>query len=61
MNYYHFITIVVGLVILAGGFYASFEAKKPFDLIGSICAPLGLITALLGTLLLIVPDFFTAP
>ena len=59
MNYWHVITILAGLGILATGFYASFEARKPYDLIGAVAAPVGLLVALVGTLLLCVPDFFT--
>lgn len=58
LNYWHFITITIGIVLLFWGFYAAFEARKPWNAIGSIIAPVGLITALLGTLLLCVPDFF---
>jgi hypothetical protein len=58
MNYYQLITILIGLLILFWGFWAAFEAKKPWNLVGAISAPVGLITALIGTLLLFVPNFF---
>jgi hypothetical protein len=58
LNYWQFITIGIGLVFLFWGFWAAFEAKKPWNIIGSIVAPIALITALIGTLLLCVPDFF---
>lgn len=58
MNYYHFITILIGLGILGWSFWASFEAKKPYNIIGSIFAPIGMLISLLGVLLLCVPDFF---
>jgi hypothetical protein len=58
LNYWHFITIFIGLILLFWGFWASFEAKKPWQVFGSITAVVGLVTALIGTLLLCVPDFF---
>jgi vacuolar-type H+-ATPase subunit I/STV1 len=58
MNYYHVITILIGLATLATGFWASFEAKRPWDIVGAVAAPVGLVIALLGTLLLCVPTFF---
>ncbi len=60
MNYYHFITIFIGLAFLIPGFKAAFDAKKPYDIIGAFSAIVGLIIAVIGTLLLCVPDFFTS-
>jgi len=57
MNYYHIITIVAGVAALVWGFVASFEKKRPWDIIGAIVAPLGLLAIIIGTLLLCVPNF----
>ncbi len=59
MNYWHLITILLGLFGVFWGFWASFETRKPINVIGSIVAPIGLLTAIIGTLLLCVPDFFS--
>jgi len=50
--------ILFGIVLLFWGVWAGFEARKPINLIGAALAPLGLIMALLGVLLLCVPNFF---
>jgi hypothetical protein len=51
--------IVLGLALLFWGFYAAHESRRPWDILGAVAAPLGLITALLGTLLVCVPKFFS--
>jgi hypothetical protein len=58
LNYWQLFTIFAGIILLFWGFWATYEAKKPWSAIGAICAIIGLITALLGTLLLFVPGFF---
>ncbi len=56
--------ILYGLMILAGlvaiviGFKEAYGDKKPWDIIGSITLPVGLIICLLGILLTCVPNFF---
>ncbi len=59
MGYQYIPLIIIGLVALFWGFWAAHEAKKPLDIIGAIAAPVGLIVALLGVLLLCVPGFFS--
>lgn len=54
----HIAMIVVGLAILVSGFWITFNAKKPWNTIGALSLPIGLITALMGVLLLCVPNFF---
>ena len=51
--------IPVGLFCLGWGFWAAHNAKKPVDIIGSLAILAGLVTALLGTLLVCVPGFFS--
>jgi hypothetical protein len=52
------LAILGGIGLLFGGVWASFEAKKPYDTWGAVLAPLGLVIALLGVLVLCVPGFF---
>jgi len=52
------ITISIGIVVLFWGFWASYKTGKPWNIIGAICTPIALITAIIGVLLLCVPDFF---
>jgi hypothetical protein len=51
--------ILAGLFGLGWGFWASHNARKPIDIIGSVVIILGFITAFLGTLLVCVPRFFS--
>ncbi|HEY3346706.1 MAG TPA: hypothetical protein VGK71_03680 [Nitrospirota bacterium] len=53
------IMIVLGVVALGWGFWAAHNLKKPLDLVGSLVIIAGFVTALLGTLLVCVPGFFS--
>lgn len=53
--------VVIGLALLAFGMYAANLKGAPLDIVGAVLAPLGLALALLGTLLVCVPDFFASP
>ena len=55
----YILMIPVGLLGLGWGFWAAHNAKKPFDVIGSLVILIGFIVALLGTLLVCVPKFFS--
>jgi drug/metabolite transporter superfamily protein YnfA len=55
----HVLMIPVGLFALGWGFWASHNAKKPFDVIGSFVILIGFAVAILGTLLVCVPGFFS--
>ncbi|HZS38566.1 MAG TPA: hypothetical protein VFF06_17140 [Polyangia bacterium] len=52
------------LMVLAGGagavwgVNASTTRRRPFDLIAALVAPVGLVTALVGGVLVFVPGFF---
>jgi uncharacterized membrane protein len=59
VNYWHSITIILGIIACFWGVWASFKAQKPVNIVGSILAPIGLLAAIIGTLLLCVPDFFS--
>lgn len=54
----HILMIAAGLGIIVGGFWGTFYAKKPWNSIAALSLPIGLITALLGVLLVCVPNFF---
>lgn len=58
MQILYAIMIVAGVVAMGAGFWASYYAKKPWDIVGAVTLPLSLIVALLGILLTCVPDFF---
>ncbi|HLB25408.1 MAG TPA: hypothetical protein VJM83_03665 [Nitrospirota bacterium] len=51
--------IPAGLLGIGWGFWAAHNAKRPVDVIGSIVTIIGLVAALLGTLLVCVPGFFS--
>ena len=51
--------IPAGLFGIGWGFWASHNAKKPVDIVGSFTILIGLAVALLGTLLVCVPGFFS--
>ncbi|MGA2191775.1 MAG: hypothetical protein ABSG42_00140 [Nitrospirota bacterium] len=55
----HSIMIVVGILALGWGFWASQNAKRPLDVIGAFVIIAGFIVAILGTLLVCVPGFFS--
>lgn len=54
----HIVMIVAGLGIIATGFYGTYYTKKPFNIIAPLFLPVGLVMALIGVLLLCVPNFF---
>ena len=51
--------IPVGIFGLGWGFWAAHNAKKPLDIIGSFVIIIGFVVAILGTLLVCVPKFFS--
>jgi len=55
----HALMIPAGLFGIGWGFWAAHNAKKPVDIIGSFVILAGLVIALMGTLLVCVPGFFT--
>ncbi len=54
----HIAMIVAGLAVLVAGFWGTFNAKSPWNAIAALSLPIGLVTALMGVLLLCVPNFF---
>jgi hypothetical protein len=51
--------IIGGILAISWGLWATFNLKKPYDIFGAACAPIGLVLALLGVLLICVPNFFS--
>ncbi|MDH3975996.1 MAG: hypothetical protein OEV42_17110 [Deltaproteobacteria bacterium] len=58
MLYVYVLMIITGVIALAIGFWASYYAKKPWDIVGAVSLPFSLVFALLGILLVCVPNFF---
>ena len=54
----YILMIIVGTILVVGGYAASERADKPLDLLGAVGALLGLIMTFLGILLGAVPNFF---
>lgn len=50
--------IVCGLAMIVAGFWGTFNTKTPWNIIAYIFLPIGLITALMGVLLVCIPNFF---
>lgn len=51
--------IIIGIFALGWGLWASYNLKKPYDTIAAAFAPIGLVLALTGVLLICVPGFFS--
>ena len=60
MTVLHAVMVLAGLLLLGWGFWAAHNAKKPLDVIGTLAILAGFVTAILGTLLLCVPGFFSS-
>ena len=56
--YSHILLITVGIFLIAGGFWGSIQLRKPYDAVSAWCAPVGLLVAFVGIVLLIIPHFF---
>ena len=56
----YILMIVAGLAAMGFGFRTFAGAREPLDKLGPLLIPLGLIVALLGVLLVTVPNFFNS-
>lgn len=56
----HVSLVIVGLLTIGYGFWASYNVKRPFDIVGAVLAPIGLAIAIIGALLICVPGFFSS-
>ncbi|MDT8316838.1 MAG: hypothetical protein RQ824_02465 [bacterium] len=54
----YILMIAAGLAAMGFGFWTLAGAKHPLDKIGPVLLPVGLVVALLGVLLAVVPNFF---
>lgn len=54
----YILMIAAGLAAMGFGFWALAGAKQPWDKVGPVLLPVGLVVALLGVLLAVVPNFF---
>ena len=50
--------IVAGIAAVAWGLPAAHRWKRPYDVLAALLVLAGVAAALLGTLLVVVPDFF---
>ena len=55
---YHVLLILLGMVLITAGFWGSTQLRKPYDAVSAWCAPVGLLVAFVGIVLLIIPHFF---
>jgi hypothetical protein len=49
---------VAGMLATAYAVWASYEKKRPLDIVYGLAAPVALVVGLAGALLAFVPDFF---
>lgn len=54
----HIAMILAGLTILVAGFWGTSNTKTSWNTIAALSLPIGIITTLMGVLLLCVPNFF---
>jgi hypothetical protein len=50
--------IVAGLAAIAWGLPAAHRLRQPFDTLAALAVLAGVVAAAMGTLLVIIPDFF---
>lgn len=58
MQIVYLFMILAGLVIITSGFRLAFHTGSPWNIVGALTLPAGMIVTLLGVLLCVVPDFF---
>ncbi|OGW13884.1 MAG: hypothetical protein A3G93_01790 [Nitrospinae bacterium RIFCSPLOWO2_12_FULL_45_22] len=54
----YILMICSGVLMIGWGFWASYNARRPVDVIGAIMTPVGLLLTLTGIILLCIPNFF---
>jgi hypothetical protein len=50
--------IIAGLAAIAWGLPAAHRLRRPFDIAAALAVLAGVLTAVMGVLLFIIPDFF---
>lgn len=58
MTLVHGVLVVAGIALITWGLPAAHRLKSPFDCLAALAVLTGVITGLIGTLLIAVPDFF---
>jgi hypothetical protein len=58
MRLFHATLLLGGLFLTSFGFWGAFHFRRPFDGLIAWVTPIGLVCALLGALLLVIPDFW---
>ena len=55
----HILLTMLGLLLIVLGFWGGHMGPKPYDSLIAWCTPVGLVVALIGIILLFIPNFFT--
>jgi len=55
----HILLTMLGLLLIVLGFWGGHMWPKPYDSLVAWCTPVGLVVALIGIVLLFIPNFFT--
>ena len=50
--------VIAGVVAIAWGLPAAHRLRRPFDIAAALAVLAGVVTAAMGVLLVIIPDFF---
>lgn len=50
--------VIAGLAAIAWGLPAAHRLRRPFDIAAALAVLAGVVTAAMGVLLVIIPDFF---
>lgn len=58
MLLFHGALIVTGIALIGWGLPAAHRLKSPLDCLAALAVLTGVVTGLIGTLLITVPDFF---
>lgn len=58
MSWRYWLVTAVGAALAAWGLPAAHRLRSPLDIVAALAVLAGVVTALLGTLLLFVPGFF---
>ena len=59
MLFIYIMMIPVGICLMGWGFWSAYNLRKPWNSVNSLFAPVGLVIALTGVLLVCVPNFFS--
>lgn len=54
----HIFFVLLGMALIACGFWGGYAYHKPYGALIAWCAPVGLVIMLVGIVLLFIPHFF---